>query len=94
MIARAAYQNGCTAALVAFQLTDKLAEWNWELTGRPVKRDAIQADNGRRAYGTQFTEPGRQNRSVGQAFDALNSTKPCDFLNEANQGLIGATGGG
>lgn len=89
MITRA-YQDGCTAARGTF----KLAEWNWELTGRPVKRDTIQADNGRRAYGTQFNEPGRQNRSVGQAFDALNSTKPSDLLNEMGQGLIGVTGGG
>lgn len=82
-----AYKTGCVAALSAF----KLAEFNFELTGRPVKKDAISSDNGRRAYGTQFNEPGRQNRSVGQAFDALNSLKPCDFLNAGNEAFIGAS---
>lgn len=80
-----AYQSGCAAAMAAF----KLAEWNWELTGRPVKKDAISSDNGRRAYGTNFTEPGRQNRSVGQAFDSLSSTKPSDFINAGNEALVG-----
>lgn len=72
----------------------KLAEFNFELTGRPIKKDDIPADNGRRSYGTNFNEPGRQNRSVGKAFDSLSSTKPSDLLNDANQALIGATGGG
>lgn len=81
-----AYQSGCTAAMAVF----KLAEFNFELTGRPIKKDAISADNGRRAYGTQFNEPGRQNRSVGKAFDALNSTRPSDFLNAGNEAMIGA----
>lgn len=80
-----AYQSGATTALAAF----KLAEWNWELTGSRPKKDAISSDNGRRAYGTNFTEPGRQNRAVGQAFDALNSTKPSDFINAGNEALIG-----
>lgn len=82
-----AYQSGMAAAMAAF----KLAEWNWELTGRGIKKDAISSDNGRRAYGTQFAEPGRQNRSVGKAFDALSATKPSDFLNAGNEALIGAT---
>lgn len=85
---RTAYQSGSAAAMAAF----KLAEFNFELTGRPVKKDAISSDNGRRAYGTQFNEPGRQNRSVGQAFDALSSTKPSDFINAGNEAMIGATG--
>lgn len=80
-----AYQSGAHAALAAF----KLAEWNWELTGSRPKKDAISSDNGRRAYGTNFTEPGRQNRSVGQAFDSLNSTKPSDLINAGNEALIG-----
>lgn len=82
-----AYQSGCAAAVAAF----KLAEWNWELTGGRPKKDAISSDNGRRAYGTQFNEPGKQNRSVGKAFDSLDSTKPSDFLNAGNEALIGAT---
>ena len=82
-----AYQSGCLAAVAAF----KLAEFNFELTGRPVKKDAISSDNGRRAYGTNFTEPGRQNRSVGQAFDSLSATKPSDFLNSGGEALVGAT---
>lgn len=81
-----AYQSGCAAAVAAF----KLAEWNWELTGTKIKKDAISSDNGRRDYGTNFTEPGRQNRSVGQAFDALNSIKPSDFLNAGNEAMIGS----
>ena len=80
-----AYQSGCTAAMAVF----KLAEFNFELMGRPIKKDAISADNGRRAYGTRFEEP-RPARSVSKAFDALNSTRPSDFLNDANQALIGA----
>lgn len=80
-----AYQNGNNAALAAF----KLSEWNWELTGRAIKKDAISSDNGRRAYGTNFTEPGRQNREVGRAFDALNSTRPSDFINAGNEAMIG-----
>jgi hypothetical protein len=80
-----AYQSGCTAAVAAF----KLAEWNWELTGRPTKKDDISSDNGRRAYGTSFTEPGRQNREVGKAFDQLNTTRPSDFLNAGNEAMIG-----
>ena len=82
-----AYQSGCIAAAAMF----KLAEWNWEMTGRKIPKDAISSDNGRRAYGTQFNEPGKQNRSVGKAFDALSSTKPSDFLNAGNEALIGAT---
>lgn len=82
-----AYQSGCLAAVAAF----KLAEFNFELTGRPVKKDAISSDNGRRAYGTNFNEPGRQNRSVGQAFDSLSATKPSDFLNAGSEALVGAT---
>lgn len=81
-----AYQSGCAAAMAAF----KLAEWNWELTGRKIPKDAVSSDNGRRAYGTNFTEPGRQNRSVGAAFDSLNSTKPGDFLNSGGEAFIGA----
>lgn len=80
-----AYQHGCSAAMAAF----KLAEWNWGLTGNSVKKDAISTDNGRRAYGTNFNEPGRQNREVGRAFDALNSTRPSDFINAGNEALIG-----
>lgn len=80
-----AYQSGCSAAMAAF----KLADWNWELTANPVKKDAISSDNGRRAYGTNFTEPGRQNREVGQAFDQLNSTRPSDFINAGNEAMIG-----
>lgn len=83
---KAAYHSGIAAALASF----KLSEWNWELTGKNIPKDAISSDNGRRAYGTQFNEPGRQNRSVGQAFDALNSTKPSDFLNAGNEALVGA----
>lgn len=82
-----AYSTGCSAALAAF----KLAEWNWELTGRKIKEDAIKGDNGRRDYGTNFDEPGRQNREVSKAFDALSATKPSDFLNAGNEALIGAS---
>lgn len=83
-----AYQSGCLAAVAAF----KLAEFNFGVTARPEKKDRISSDNGRRAYGTNFTEPGRQNRSVGQAFDALNSTKPSDFINAGNEAMIGTMG--
>ena len=83
---QAAYRAGCQQAFTTF----KLAEWNWELTGRPQKKDAISSDNGKRAYGNQFNAPGNQNRSVGQAFNSLDSTRPSDFLNEMGQGLIGA----
>jgi hypothetical protein len=82
-----AYQGGRADALAAF----KVAEWNWKMTGGQRKKDAISADNGRRAYGTQFNEPGRQNRSVGQAFDSLSATKPSDFINAGNEAMIGAT---
>jgi len=82
-----AYRSGISAAMAMF----KVAEWNWELTGRATPKDAIESDNGRRSYGVTFNEPGRQNRSVGQAFDALNSTKPSDFLNAGNEALIGAS---
>ena len=82
-----AYQSGCAAAMAVF----KIAEWNWEMTGRKIPKDAIASDNGRRAYGTQFNEPGKQNRSVGKAFDSLDATKPSDFLNAGNEALIGAT---
>lgn len=82
-----AYRSGCAAAVAAF----KLADFNFGLTARPEKKDSISADNGRRSYGTNFQEPGRQNRSVGKAFDALNTTRPSDFLNDANQALIGAS---
>ena len=79
------YGLGSSAALAAF----KIAEWNWELTGRPVKKDAISSDNGRRHYGVNFDEPGRPSRAVGKAFDALDSTKPSDLINDANQASIG-----
>ena len=82
-----AYQTGCAAALAAF----KLAEWNWNLTGGTPPKDAIPTDNGRRSYGVNFSEPGRPSRAVGQAFDALNSTKPSDFINAGNEAMIGAT---
>jgi len=85
--ATAAYSLGCIAALGRF----KCSEWNWEMTGRPLKKDKISPDNGRRAYGVNFDEPGRPSRAVGQAFNSLNSTKPSDFLNEGNEGMIGAT---
>ncbi len=81
-----AYALGQTKALAAF----KVAEWNWDLVGRRVPKDAISTDNGRRAYGTQFHAPGRQNRSVGQAFNSLDATRPSDFLNAGNEALIGA----
>ena len=82
-----AYQTGYAAALAAF----KLAEWNWNLTGGTPPKDAIPTDNGRRSYGVNFSEPGRPSRAVGQAFDALNSTKPSDFINAGNEAMIGAT---
>ena len=82
-----AYQTGCVAALAAF----KLAEWNWEMTGRKVPKDTIASDNGRRSYGVNFNEPGRPSRSVSAAFDALNATKPSDFINAGNEAMIGAT---
>ena len=81
-----AYRSGVAAARAAF----KLAEFNFELTGRPLKRDAIAADNGRRAYGTNFNEPGRPSRSVGKAFDSLRTTRPSDLLNDAGQAGIGS----
>jgi hypothetical protein len=81
-----AYQSGCAAAMAAF----KLAEWNWELTAHPKKKDTISSDNGRRAYGTNFSEPGRPSRSVSKAFDALSTTRPSDLLNDAGQASIGS----
>lgn len=85
-----AYKHGCAVALDLF----KLSEWNWELTARPQKKDAISSDNGRRAYGVNFDEPGRPSRAVSKAFDALNTQRNQDFLNEGNEGLVGAVGGG
>lgn len=84
-----AYQGGILAACGLF----KLSEWNWELTGKHVKKDDICGDNGRRDFGTNFTEPGRPSREVSRAFDDLSSTKPSDLLNDANQALVGVTGG-
>jgi hypothetical protein len=85
---RTAYKTGSAAALATF----KLAEWNWELTGRKIKKDAISSDNGRRAYGTRFSaSEGRPSREVSQAFNSMDSTKPSDFLNAGNEALIGAS---
>lgn len=81
---RRAYQLGRAQALASF----KLAEWNWELTGRKVPKDEISSDNGRRAYGVNFSEPERPNRSVSRAFDNLRVQKPSDFINEDNAALF------
>lgn len=85
-----AYQQGRRDALTAF----KLAEWNWELTGRPQKKDVISTDNGRRTYGTRFEDSGRPSRIVSQAFNSLNSTRPSDLINDAGQAFVGSAGAG
>lgn len=85
-----AYQSGIRAAVAAF----KLADFNFELTARPVKKDVVSSDNGRRTYGTTFNESGRPSRTVSKAFDALSTTKPSDLLNDAGQASVGSGGAG
>lgn len=84
-MSRRAYQGGVSAALERF----KLSEWNWNLTGGALKKDKIQADNGRRQYGTNFDDPARPNRSVSRAFDGLNTQRNSDHINAGNEAFFG-----
>jgi hypothetical protein len=50
-------------------------------------------DNGRRMYGTQFSDALRPLRDVDQAFNGLNIQKNTDVLNSAGQAEFGAPRG-
>jgi hypothetical protein len=49
----------------------------------------ITLDNGTRTLGTNFSEPWKQNRNVGKAFDNMKPQMPQDFLNFGNEGSVG-----
>lgn len=70
----------------------KLADFNMGMTPDPAsKPDKIpKADNGRRVYGTSFSEPLRPLRDVDQAFNALSIPKNTDVLNEMGQAEFGS----
>lgn len=82
-----AYKLGSYAALSAY----KAADFNFNLTPDKPAKDEILPDNGQRNYSVNFDEPGRPTREVSKAFDALRTQKPSDFMNEGNEGMIGAT---
>ena len=58
---------------------------------RPTPPDKISPDNGVRTLGTNFDLPrGGARHSINQAWNSTTTPKNQDFLNENNQGLIGA----
>ena len=73
----------------------KMGEFNMGLTPDPiVNPDKVPSpDNGRRMYGTQFSDALRPLRDVDQAFNALNIQKNTDVLNSAGQAEFGAPRG-
>lgn len=73
----------------------KMADFNMGMLPDPSKvPDRVpKADNGRRMYGTQFSEPTRPLRDIDQAFNSLNIPKNTDVLNEMGQMEFGAPRG-
>lgn len=73
----------------------KAAEFNMGMTPDPLSSpDKVPSpDNGRRMYGTQFSDALRPLRDVDQAFNALNIQKNTDVLNSAGQAEFGAPRG-
>lgn len=75
----------------------KMAEFNFGVNpdpaAKPDPKGTPAPDNGRRIYGTQFTDALRPARDVDQAFNALSIPKPTDVLNEMGQAEFGAPNG-
>lgn len=73
----------------------KAAEFNTGMTPDPrAEADKTPSpDNGRRMYGTQFSDALRPLRDVDQAFNGLNIQKNTDVLNSAGQAEFGAPRG-
>lgn len=70
----------------------KLADFNMGMTPDPSsKPDRVpKPDNGRRVYGTSFSEPLRPLRDVDQAFNSLSIQKNTDVLNSMGQAEFGS----
>lgn len=73
----------------------KASEFNMEMYPDPrsQKDERPSPDNGRRLYGTQFSDALRPLRDVDQAFNGLNIQKNTDVLNSAGQAEFGTPRG-
>jgi hypothetical protein len=73
----------------------KIGEFNAGLYPDPATRPerGPKADNGRRMYGTSFSEPTRPLNDIAAAFNSLNSTRSHDVLNDMGQAEFGTPRG-
>ena len=73
----------------------KMGEFNMGMTPDPatLPDKGPKADNGRRMYGTNFSDCESPLRDISSAFDALRIPKNTDVLNEAGQMEFGAPRG-